>query len=442
MDNTQKKIGNLRKFYNKLYSLLQSINKTIDEKNSPLNYFAIFFVVALAIIFPIVIGANYFSSNALAYVLEIIFAVVLIIYIALTILFHRKDIWHWITVVVLLFHYISLLGIFMHWDEQAGILYLGIATVFFLSYASWSSAKKINKSGGIIDTTILAIGMVLVCVGLITQESSIPYSKWLIVIGLALIYLYAIARALLWVFFPPKEQEHNIIKTMILVVVYIALIVAVPFILQYANVDNELIRQIIVPIYAAVIGGVLTLVGVAWTIRHSTKERELAEEKRETERKEEEKKKYKPLAIYFKGGKRINYTITLNEYDENRFVSLQKSDKNRCARIIKDFMLRNLDLNDFFVEGLIFNESSKLLRYANLYVEKNKIILFSFQDTMLYFAQPIEKIGVLVKDLLNNEYILELGFENEIQAPEKICIHITGSKGIIEYKENEGQQNG
>lgn len=226
MSNKRKKIGNLRKFYNKLYSLLQSINKTIDEKNSPLNYFAIFFVGALAIIFPIAIGTNYFSSNILAYVLEIIFAIGLIIYIALTILFHRKDIWRWITVVILLFHYISLLGIFMHWNEQAGILYLGIATVFFLSYASWSSAKKINKSGGIIDTTILSIGMVLVCVGLITQGNT-SYSKWLIVAGLALIYLYAIARALLWVFFPPKEQEHNIIRTMISVVVYIALIVAV-----------------------------------------------------------------------------------------------------------------------------------------------------------------------------------------------------------------------
>ena len=180
-------------------------------------------------------------------------------------------------------------------------------------------------------------------------------------------------------------------------------------------------------IFAGLVGGALTLAGVAWTIRSEREKDRL-----------EEKKKYKPLAIYFKGGKRINYTITLNEYDENRFVSLQKSDKNRCARIIKDFMLRNLDLNDVFVEGLIFNESSKLLRYANLYVEKNKIILFSFQDTMLYFAQPIKKIGVLVKDLLNNEYILELGFENEIQAPEKICIHITGSNGIIEYKENEG----
>ena len=208
--------------------------------------------------------------------------------------------------------------------------------------------------------------------------------------------------------------------------------IALTIYLIYIIPDNTgNLQNIITTIVAAIYGGLLTLVGVAWTIRSEREKDRL-----------EEKKKYKPLAIYFKGGKDIDYTITLNEYDENRFVSFQKSDKNRCARIIKDFMLRNLELNDFFVEGLIFNESSKLLRYANLYVEKNKIILFSFQDTMLYFAQPIEKIGVLVKDLLNNEYIFELGFENEIQAPEKICIHITGSKGIIEYKENEGKQNG
>ena len=203
------------------------------------------------------------------------------------------------------------------------------------------------------------------------------------------------------------------------------------FIFWKPGAESQDLFNAVMGIFAGLVGGALTLAGVAWTIRSEREKDRL-----------EEKKKYKPLAIYFKGSKRINYTITLNEYDENRFVSLQKNDKNRCARIIKDFMLRNLDLNDFFVEGLIFNASSKLLRYANLYIEKNKIILFSFQDTMLYFAQPIKKIGVLVKDLLNNEYILELGFENEIQAPEKICIHITGSKGIIEYKENEGKQNG
>ena len=392
MDNTQKKIGNLRKFYNKLYSLLQSINKTIDEKNSPLNYFAIFFVVALAIILPIVIGTNYFSSNALAYVLEIIFAVVLILYIALTVLFHRKNIWRWITVVVLLFHYISLLGIFMHWDEQAGILYLGIATVFFLSYASWSTAKKINKSGGIIDTTILAIGMVLVCVGLITQESSIPYSKWLIVIGLALIYLYAIARALLWVFFPPKEQEHNIIKTMILVVVYIALIVAVPFILQYANVDNELIRQIIVPIYAAVIGGVLTLVGVAWTIRHSTKERELAEEKRETERKEEEKKKAKPLFTFDMVYQNIN------DVTGKKFCFDDNVRPYSCHVLA---IIENSDRSVFSLERIYHDKSW-------FSISANKVILPNARIYLDFTFDDISGIFLEVMDTLGNKYYYEI----------------------------------
>lgn len=36
-------------------------------------------------------------------------------------------------------------------------------------------------------------------------------------------------------------------------------------------------------------------------------------------------------------------------------------------------------------------------------------------------------------------YIIDLGFENEIQGIEKNCIRITGSKGIKEYKRDEGK---
>ena len=52
-------------------------------------------------------------------------------------------------------------------------------------------------------------------------------------------------------------------------------------------IPNESLQQIIIPIVAAVYGGLLTLVGVAWTIKKSDRDR-----------KEEEIKKAKPLFTY------------------------------------------------------------------------------------------------------------------------------------------------
>ena len=52
-------------------------------------------------------------------------------------------------------------------------------------------------------------------------------------------------------------------------------------------IPNESLQQIVIPIVAAVYGGLLTLVGVAWTIKKSDRDR-----------KEEEKRKAKPVFTY------------------------------------------------------------------------------------------------------------------------------------------------
>ena len=220
--------------------------------------------------------------------------------------------------------------------------------------------------------------------------------------------------------------KKNIFDLIAFVVDTLSFLALTTYLIYVIPDEFSSLQSIITTIVAAILGGALTLAGVAWTIK-----------KADGDRRKEEKKKYRPLAVFFKGSENCDYEITLSDYDKTDFVVFQQDSKNCYARILKDFKLLNLDVNSFFVEGLIFNGSNVLFRYANLYVEKKKITLFSFQNTILYFAQKIKKIGILVKDLLDNEYIIDLGFENEIQGIEKIYICIKGSKGIVEYKANE-----
>ena len=243
--------------------------------------------------------------------------------------------------------------------------------------------------------------------------------------GIALILLSVTILISLSNGFSTKKNILNLIFFVVDVLSFLALII---YLIYFIPEEFARLQSIITTIVAAVLGGALTLAGVAWTIKKTDKDR-----------KEEEIKKYRPLAVLFNGSEKCDYEITLSEYDETRFVSFQKDSKNCCDKILSDFKLRNLDFSAFFIEGLIFNNRDVLFRNANLYIEKEKIVLFSFQNSNLYFSHSIQEIGVLVKDVIDNEYIIDLGFENEIQGIEKNCIRITGSKGIKEYKRDEGK---
>ena len=59
-------------------------------------------------------------------------------------------------------------------------------------------------------------------------------------------------------------------------------------------IPNSSLQEILIPIISAVYGGLLTLVGVAWTIKSNNKDRKADLERIEKERKEEERKQFIP----------------------------------------------------------------------------------------------------------------------------------------------------
>lgn len=232
-------------------------------------------IVFICVVEPIIDIFHYSNSLWLLVVGEIIYALFTVFFVSSTILYNRRGICYWITSLLLIVRYITLIGIGAEWNRQFGIYYLGLAFIFFCSWGSWVSAKDINRKGGIFDTVILAIGLALFVMGLISKNGDYQYYKYLIVSGIALIYLYAIARSILQIFFSHNNIKIDLFKTMVYVVIYIALIVGLPFLLKYAGVKEEILSGTIIPIYAAAIGGILTLAGVAWTIKHNEKQQVL-----------------------------------------------------------------------------------------------------------------------------------------------------------------------
>lgn len=240
-----------------------------NRADSIFNLIAVYILVAINLAYPALSGESSFDALWLQIVSEIVYALFVLFFIACTILYHKKSVWCWISNCLFIAHYITLIDSDALWNKQFILFYLGLVFTFFCSWASWASAKDINKKGGLVDTILLALGLTLSILGFILKEGNYEYYKYFIVSGIGIVYLYAIARVLFWLFTSKEETKFNLIKVIIYVAFYIALIVGLPFLLTYAGVEDKILNGTIIPIYAAAIGGVLTLAGVAWTIKHT-----------------------------------------------------------------------------------------------------------------------------------------------------------------------------
>lgn len=179
-------------------------------------------------------------------------------------------------------------------------------------------------------------------------------------------------------------------------------------------IPNAQLQQIVTSVTSAFLGGALTLVGVAWTIRYNREERELAEKKRDEERRLEEKKKCRPIFNVYHSHTNIpnNIGISCDEFDGmDNLIYVSKDEKTQCQIIsIDNFLIENSDFTEFYFRGIKIN--SKLYeRAANLYVKKGAYLYCCFNNNNLYLKESLEKIDLVVEDFLGNVYDVSLGFD-------------------------------
>lgn len=145
--------------------------------------------------------------------------------------------------------------------------FLGLLIYLALVISYWA-AKDTDKSGEKIPTALLTIGLTFLYVAMfVSNNTDYHNTKWIWIVGVSLIYLYAISVVILKLLYGTKNTPPKLTTIILNTVFFIALIIGAPFLLLYAGVEKETLNTIIIPIYAAAIGGIMTLVGVAWTIR-------------------------------------------------------------------------------------------------------------------------------------------------------------------------------
>lgn len=372
------------------------------------NLISVYILVAIAIFLPAIPGASTNNSLLLQVFTEIIYAVFVLFFIACSILYHKKSIWCWISIVLFIAHYITLIDSGAEWNRVFTLYYLGVTVIFFCSWISWASAKDINKKGGLVDTILLAVGLALSLLGAILKDGNYEHYKYVIAAGIAIVYLYAISRVLLWIFAPQEKVKLNLLKVIVSVAFYLALLVGFPFLLSYAGVKDEVLTGIVIPIYSASIGGILTLAGVAWTIK-----------KQDAIRNDEEKKKYRPILLVTTAADKLSKAIPLTEFPENQ-ISYNKSEILVHETYINPIIIRNTEFTPFYIYGLMVDEFC-VLTESKIYIDRGGSFVISCEQRFIYTKDEIRSISLLTQDLLGNFYLIPMKFDkilsNKIGQP-------------------------
>lgn len=314
-----------------------------------------------------------------------------------------------ILLLVYLYHYWGLLSVAV---VAISAILVGIWE-FYITIALNKCIRITNKMKGITLNIVaiknFALGVIyitsilLFILGHLIENNILFYvSGCFAVILLSLSILICISQLSL-----NQKSIIGIIFFMVDIVSLIGLLVYLIF-----SIEDTEHQTIISTITSALIGGVLTLSGVAWTIRQQEKIR-----------RDDEKKKYRPIVVVttncdpsFKG-------IPLIKLPENA-ISYKKSEILSCETYLNSIKIRNTEFTPFYIYGILIDNKC-VLTENKVYIDRNGAFVISCEQQFLYTKTEINKISLLTQDLLENFYEIPLKFERISSAQiEQPCFRL------------------
>ena len=177
---------------------------------------------------------------------------------------------------------------------------------------------------------------------------------------------------------------------------------------------NERIINNVNALLAAALGGCLTLAGVAWTIKQGENARKEDLERVEQERKNEEKKKYKPLIFCGISQQRKKDQRCFINYEDVRVnnnlivFDIAESDYSDGDYYIEEICIYNADFSFSLLKGICVNDNVICFKVAQLLKKEQSYgVRFGWDFN---YKKEINEISLLLVDLLDNYYILRTNF--------------------------------
>lgn len=230
--------------------------------------------------------------------------------------------------------------------------------------------------------------------------------KWLAILFLTAI-CFILFILLMKVLFFSEIKLNTIFKIGIFTLISLFEICLIAFVLYLAfwnpNTEDQSLFNSAMGVYAGILGGLLTLAGVSWTIKHQEKTQ-----------KEEEKKKNKPYLSL--DSKRI--IDGKYDYFSDIFVETSENDNPNLSDDIEKFSgetyitqlpslyLKNSNLSSCFIEKILINNEVLKIKHRKI-IEPEKRIYVKVPKYLKGFCIIIR---LIVSDIVGNQYTYNVDF--------------------------------
>lgn len=182
-------------------------------------------------------------------------------------------------------------------------------------------------------------------------------------------------------------------------------------------IPNKELQNIVIPIVSAVYGGLITLAGVSLGIKKSDKDR-----------KEDEIKKARPL-VFMVDPHTISYDkeqpIKRYLLSHNNRGSLKCANKRQTHFILPHIAITNSDYSHCVMIGFRINNDYHLYDIGQV-LSKNSLMILRNDFIFSIKEDKIDYIALLIEDMLDNIYELELNFSIAKDKKENIIQIVSG----------------
>ena len=292
--------------------------------------------------------------------------------------------------------------------------FYGLVGIFILVFGLYSIIKHFdilfNRER--LPMFILSIAMVLVFMGLTTKDEELNDHTLYIKIGIGIFYAITVVSFLhLTIYGKEKEDKdkHKFMRMLMRLTIPVAVLLTIPYYVKWWGLSGK-DYDTFLQVYAAVVGGGLTLVGVAWTIQKNKDEHNSELKRLEKERQEDEIKKYKPIFNLLAGATEL-HPIFIDELRESDTFSVTNEVGEEYY--LTDFAFSNTDFTSFYFKGIRINNETLLCKDNDLFIEKLGEYGFFSQNKTFFYADKINDLYLILEDLLENQYSAKLKWEQK-----------------------------
>ena len=291
---------------------------------------------------------------------------------------------------------------------------IGLVFIWTIFIGLYVSVKALfNKTLGSENTPIVlvAIAILTLFIAVVNEKTSNNASADLCYkISVGIVYLIAIALyANRYIY--KQRKEYKVISNIIGIVFWGAIItISFPFYIQWCGLTGNDFDTF-VSVYAAVLGGGITLAGVAWTINDTNDKRQDDLKRAEQEKREDERLRYRPFLNFFDGPYQgIKTDIWVLKWLKNtEDISKEQTEKLLVANFIRSCYFGNTDFSNFYVWGVKINNN--IARFDSIrYIKKSSYFFLDFSQKPIYTEKSIDSISLILEDMLENLYELKLEF--------------------------------